>query len=124
MSPVAETSAFGAMVQDLRKEKGWSQQDLATAADLSLGYIGGIESGHRGQRPSREVVLAIARALDCDPYPLLVAAGRNRPDDEPKVRSTRPTFEAFVTGDPLLKAAEREMLIRLYRSYVGERGRR
>lgn len=124
MTAVAATTPFGEMVAALRAKKGWSQPELARAAGLSVGYIGGIEAGLRGRNPSRATIIKIARALGEPAYDLLVAAGKDRPEDDPKARPTRPSFEAFVTGDPMLTPQEREMLIRLYRSYVGGQGRR
>lgn len=44
-----------------RKERGWSQEDLARAVGVSRVSIGGYESGH--QVPSLDVALAISREL-------------------------------------------------------------
>jgi transcriptional regulator with XRE-family HTH domain len=38
---------FGANVQKARKQKGWSQEDLAKKCRLHRTYIGGIERGER-----------------------------------------------------------------------------
>lgn len=125
MRPVGKgPTPFGVAVKRKRDERGWSQPDLAAASGLSVGYIGGIEAGLRGRNPSRSTVLAIARAFGENPHELLVLTGKVQEGDDAKARPTRPTFESFVTGDPLLRADERDMLIRLYRSYTGGRGRR
>jgi transcriptional regulator with XRE-family HTH domain len=38
---------FGNNVQNLRKLKGWSQEDLSKKSGLHRTYIGGIERGER-----------------------------------------------------------------------------
>lgn len=47
----------------LRKEQGWSQEDLAHAADLDRTYISGIERVVRN--PTITVVQRVATALSC-----------------------------------------------------------
>ena len=112
---------FSAKLKELREKANLSQPQLAERTGLSKGYIGGMETGDRGKRPSRDVVLSIARALDVEPLELLVAAGRDQPADRDGYRPGRPTFEQFVKGEHLLRDDEKAMLIRLYQSYVGSR---
>jgi len=38
---------FGAKVRSVRKERDWSQEELADACELDRTYIGGIERGER-----------------------------------------------------------------------------
>lgn len=38
---------FGNKVRAVRKERGWSQEELADACELDRTYIGGIERGER-----------------------------------------------------------------------------
>ena len=38
---------FGSLVRDLRRERGWSQERLASEANLDRTYIGGVERGER-----------------------------------------------------------------------------
>lgn len=116
-------SPFGTLLRQLRERSRLSQPQLAERAGLSPGYIANMEGGVRGRRPSRDVILSIARALDVPPLDMLVAAGRDSPADH-GAPSTRPTFQQFVKTDPLLRADERDLLIRLYESYVGRRASR
>lgn len=116
---MATPSAFGELLKQCRENKGWSQPDLAKASGVSVGYIGGIEAGHRGHRPSRDIVIKLARALGENPYVLLEAAGRLQASDDPTAKPTRPSFEQFVRGEPGLTDVEKTMLVNLYRSYVG-----
>jgi transcriptional regulator with XRE-family HTH domain len=39
--------AFGARLRELRKQKGFSQEGLASACELDRTYIGGVERGER-----------------------------------------------------------------------------
>jgi transcriptional regulator with XRE-family HTH domain len=55
---------FGSRVRDLRKERGWTQEQLAEAAGRHWTYVGGIERGERNV--TLQVVADIARALDVD----------------------------------------------------------
>jgi len=55
---------FGSRVRDLRKKRGWTQEQLAEAAGRHWTYIGGIERGERNV--TLQVVADIARALDVD----------------------------------------------------------
>jgi transcriptional regulator with XRE-family HTH domain len=55
---------FGLRVRDLRKKRGWTQEQLAQAAGRHWTYIGGIERGERNV--TLQVVADIARALDVD----------------------------------------------------------
>ncbi|MFT9017637.1 helix-turn-helix domain-containing protein [Acetobacter malorum] len=38
---------FGARIRQIRKAKGFSQEELASACELDRTYIGGIERGER-----------------------------------------------------------------------------
>lgn len=120
----ADLNPFSAKLKELREKARLSQPQLAERTGLSKGYIGGMETGARGKRPSRDVILALARALDVPPLELLIAAGRDSPADRDGPLTPRPSFQHLVKTDPLLRSDEREMLIRLYESYVGRRAPR
>ena len=53
---------FGQRVRQLRKDCGWSQEDLAAASGLDRSYMGGIERGERNV--ALRNLEAIAVALD------------------------------------------------------------
>lgn len=54
--------AFGKRVRELRKQKGYSQEQLADRADLHRTYIGAIERGE--QNVSLDNIARIAKALN------------------------------------------------------------
>ncbi len=54
-------TALGQRVGALRHARGWSQEQLAEAAELDRSYIGGIEVGARN--PSLQALVKLARAF-------------------------------------------------------------
>jgi transcriptional regulator with XRE-family HTH domain len=52
---------LGARIRDLRRSRGFTQEELAEALDLSVAYVSLIERG--GRNPPFTTVAAIARAL-------------------------------------------------------------
>lgn len=54
-------TAFGKRVRELRKARGFSQEELAHRAGLHYTYVGGIERGERN--PALVNIGRIARAL-------------------------------------------------------------
>lgn len=60
---------FARNVRNLRKQKGWSQEELARRADLHRTYIGSIERHERNV--SLVNVENIARALGVQPRELI-----------------------------------------------------
>lgn len=68
---MAETDAktlFGKRVRQLRKARGWSQENFAQKVGLDRSYMGGVERGERNV--SLENICLIARALAVPPAEL------------------------------------------------------
>ena len=59
----------GINVQRIRRERGWSQEELADRSGLHRTYISGIERGARN--PTVMVLAKMAEALDVGPDRLL-----------------------------------------------------
>lgn len=114
--------SLASRVRELRLAKGFSQKDLAERVGIERSYIGHIESG-KTQLPSREVLAALAKALDTDVQDLLVAAGYlPRRDDQ-----DLPDFHMYLSrrfhNNPKLQRA----LIAAYEAMLSiqeERGER
>ncbi|HBC7418062.1 transcriptional regulator [Serratia marcescens] len=53
---------FGQRVRELRKERGWSQEEFADRCGLDRTYVSGIERGVRN--PTLEVIGLIAAGFD------------------------------------------------------------
>jgi transcriptional regulator with XRE-family HTH domain len=56
-------------VHQLRKQHGWSQEQLAEAADLHENYVSRLETGR--QEPGFFVLLRLCRALGTEPAAFL-----------------------------------------------------
>lgn len=60
---------FGSRLVKLRKERGWSQEELALESGIARSYLGGVE---RGQRNIAIVnICKLAEALKIEPSELL-----------------------------------------------------
>lgn len=64
-----EAVLFGRKLRQIRAERGWSQEQLAASAGVSLNYIGNLERGEQG--PSLNIILRLARAFEIDGARLL-----------------------------------------------------
>lgn len=103
---------IGARVKALRKERGWSQRQLALFADVSHGYVNLLEAG-KVPRPSISKLQLLAKALK-EPVEVLVSeAARPSPgeQDERLIAQLARRFGG-AKGDPeileaLLKAFAR-----------------
>lgn len=60
---------FGQNLRDLRKSRGWSQEQLALECDLDRSYVGGVEQGRRNI--SLLNICKIAKALGIEPSALM-----------------------------------------------------
>src|SRR3954465_13638764 len=63
MTPAAAPGTFGAQLKGLREKAGFTQEELATIAGLSVHAISALERGER-RRPHVETVRALSAALE------------------------------------------------------------
>jgi XRE family transcriptional regulator, regulator of sulfur utilization len=68
-----EAAIFGEFVRRVRKERAWTQEDLAERAGLTTTYVGQVERGDKV--PSLTVVLKLALALEVLPSQTLEPFG-------------------------------------------------
>ena len=104
--------AFGEFVKAQRRLAQVSQRNLARMSGVSDSYLSQIERGN--YRPSPQVVKALAQAFGLKPEQLYTMLGFM--DDEQE--SSRPTVEQAIQLDPKLEAAQKDALIRVYRSFL------
>lgn len=67
--------ALGALLRRLRRERGYTLDQLAERIPMSASNLSRLELGSQGP-PADEVIERIAKALDNDPSELLHVAGR------------------------------------------------
>ncbi len=58
-------------VREMRKEKGVSQKELANLLDVSIGFIGEVESSRTRAKYNLNHLNDIARILECSPQDFL-----------------------------------------------------
>jgi transcriptional regulator with XRE-family HTH domain len=104
--------AFGEFVKAQRRLAQVSQRNLARMSGVSDSYLSQIERGN--YRPSPQVVKALAQAFGLKPEQLYTMLGFM--DDEQEDR--RPTVEQAIQLDPKLEPAQKDALIRVYRSFL------
>ena len=105
--------AFGEFVKAQRQLAQVSLRNLAKMSGVSDSYLSQIERGN--YRPSPQVVKALAQAFGLKPEQLYTMLGFMDGDD----KSTSPNVEQAIQLDPRLEPAQKEALIRVYRSFLG-----
>jgi transcriptional regulator with XRE-family HTH domain len=106
--------AFGEFVRAQRRLAQVSQRNLARMAGVSDSYLSQLERGN--YRPSPQVVKALAQAFGMKPEQLYTILGFMDEDEAGKAV----TVEQAIQLDTRLEPAQKDTLIRVYRSFVGE----
>ena len=100
----------------IRQQRELAQQsirDLAKVAGVSNPYLSQIERGLR--KPSAEILQQLARAMQISAETLYERAGILDPSEEP-----RSGVVDAVSSDPHLTTDQKQTLLSVYRSFVGE----
>ena len=104
--------AFGEFVKAQRRLAQVSQRNLARMSGVSDSYLSQIERGN--YRPSPQVVKALAQAFGLKPEQLYTMLGFMDEESE----GTQHTVEQAIQLDPKLEPAQKDALIRVYRSFL------
>ncbi|NEP85093.1 MAG: helix-turn-helix transcriptional regulator [Okeania sp. SIO3C4] len=68
--------SFGKLIRKARKEKGYSQRELANFLGVDFTYLSKLENDRADYAPKEEVIRGLARNLDLDEEELIFLAGR------------------------------------------------
>jgi len=71
---------FGKRVKQLRKRKGWTQEDLGDKANIDYKYIGAIERGEKNLTINN--VEKIAKAFRTEPFQLFLFSSKGLIDEK------------------------------------------
>jgi transcriptional regulator with XRE-family HTH domain len=110
-----QLAAFGEFVRAQRRLAQVSQRNLARMSGVSDSYLSQIERGN--YRPSPQVVKALAQAFGLEPKQLYMMLGFM---DEQDGAGSPPSVEQAIQLDAKLDAAQKEALLRIYKSIVAE----
>lgn len=69
MDPLDPKILFGRRLASLRRQRGWSQEQLALESGLARSYLGGVERGKRNIALLN--ICRLAQSLDLPPSELL-----------------------------------------------------
>lgn len=77
------SQTFGKVIRQARKDKEYSQRELAKLISVDYTYLSKLENDHAGYPPSEDVIESLARHLDLTERKdeLRRLAGRITPDD-------------------------------------------
>lgn len=67
---------FGKLIRQARKDKGYSQRDLAKLIGLDFTYLSKLENNRADYAPKEDVIRALASRLDLNEEELIFLAGR------------------------------------------------
>jgi len=108
--------AFGEFVRAQRRLAQVSQRNLARMSGVSDSYLSQIERGN--YRPSPQVVKALAQAFGLKPKQLYTMLGFM--DEQEGDEASAPSVEEAIRLDSRLEPAQKDALLRVYRSFLSE----
>ena len=68
--------SFGKLIRKARKDKGYSQRELAKHLGVDFTYLSKLENDHADYPPKEEVIRKLAKNLNLNPEELIFLAGR------------------------------------------------
>lgn len=77
----AVSQTFGKLIRQARKDKEYSQRELAKLIGVDYTYLSKLENDHAGYPPSQDVIRLLALHLDLNEENLRCLAGRITPED-------------------------------------------
>lgn len=68
--------SFGQLIRQARKDKGYSQRELAQLLSLDFTYLSKLENDRADYAPKEDAIRKLARHLDLDEEELIFLSGR------------------------------------------------
>ncbi len=68
--------SFGKLIRKARKDKGYSQRELAKHLGVDFTYLSKLENDRADYAPKEEVIRGLAKNLNLNPEELIFLAGR------------------------------------------------
>lgn len=90
---VAVDHTFGQRIRIARREKGYSQRELAALVAVDYTYLSKLENDRADYPPKEDVLRALAQQLDLDAEELSYLAGRITPEDAKVVQELAKTHQ-------------------------------
>ncbi len=103
--------SFGKRIQELRRQSGMTQREVAGKLHIDFTYLSKLENG-RGEPPGEDTVRGLARLYNADPEELLALAGKLPAELRTRAQTDR-QFAVFLRQLP--KLSDEEMK-RVYKS--------
>lgn len=113
---ISTDSTIGELLFRLRKERGWTQKELAEKIEIHPNHIGRIEKG--GLQPRRATLEAFAKVFGTDVEDLLILAGVNERGLARQLSEEDPDLAALMSQVPLLEDEQKDALRVFLRSMV------
>ncbi|MDJ0716083.1 MAG: helix-turn-helix transcriptional regulator [Prochloraceae cyanobacterium] len=86
---------FGKVIRQARKEKAYSQRELAKRIGLDFTYLSKLENSRADYPPKEDVIRSLARNLDLDEEELVFLAGRIPQKEEDLLKQHYKTMPAL-----------------------------
>ena len=78
--------SFGELIKQARKDKGYSQKELAKKLGVDFTYLSKLENDRGDYAPKEQVIRGLARHLDLEEEELIFLAGRIPQEDEELIK--------------------------------------
>lgn len=94
---------FGKLIRQARKDKAYSQRELASILSVDFTYLSKLENDRADYPPKEDVIRALARNLDLDEEELIFLAGRIPQQYEALLRQNPKEMQALfrrIQEDP------------------------
>jgi HTH-type transcriptional regulator, competence development regulator len=109
---------FAQLIRNARKEKGYSQRELAKLVDLDFTYLSKLENDRADYAPKEEVIRLLAQNLDLDEEELIFLSGRIPQQEEALLKQhykDMPTLFRRIRENP-------EFAKKVFKAASGEEG--